>query len=328
MLFSIIVPIYKVQKYINQCIDSVLAQTLTDFELILVDDGSPDGCGKICDEYAVEDNRIVVIHKENGGLVSARQVGAKAAKGNYVICLDGDDWIDKHYLETAEKIIKTQNPDLIVFDYRYGVEGKMKIVRSTKTYGMYNSLRIEKDVFPQILESSDGECFSPQLWAKVFRTELYREIQLKVDTHIDIGEDEAVTKPYLFRINSMYISREVVYNYRYNGDSLTKGRKVFNWDVPYLRMLNFEKQIDLSLFDFRSQLNRALTHMLFNVALSQFNKKEKYSVIREEIRQKLSEPYYNEAIAECKYKSLKAKIMAMVMKHRMIFLMRLINKLR
>jgi len=87
---SIIVPVYKVEPYLRKCIDSILAQTFTDFELILVDDGSPDGCGKICDEYAKKDNRILVIHKSNGGLSSARNAGLEIAKGEYIGFVDSD----------------------------------------------------------------------------------------------------------------------------------------------------------------------------------------------------------------------------------------------
>ena len=91
---SIIVPVYKVEKYLHKCIDSILAQTFKDFELILVDDGSPDNCGKICDEYAKRDNRIVVVHKENGGQASARNRGINIARGDYIGFVDSDDWID------------------------------------------------------------------------------------------------------------------------------------------------------------------------------------------------------------------------------------------
>ena len=105
MLFSVIVPIYNIEKYIRRCIDSVLLQSFTDFELILVDDGSPDRCGAICDEYAKKDERIKVIHKENGGLVSARQAGIKVASGDYIFHLDGDDAVLPDALESAYKII-------------------------------------------------------------------------------------------------------------------------------------------------------------------------------------------------------------------------------
>ena len=91
---SIIVPVYKVEKYLRKCIDSIINQTLKDIEIILVDDGSPDNCGKICDEYAAKDTRIKVIHKENGGLSSARNAGMEVAEGEYIGFVDSDDWIE------------------------------------------------------------------------------------------------------------------------------------------------------------------------------------------------------------------------------------------
>lgn len=105
--FSVIVPIYNVEKYLRKCIDSILKQTYRNFELILVDDGSPDECPNICDEYAKNDKRIKVIHKENEGLVAARNTGIKEAVGDYICYVDGDDWISEVLLETVlEKAIK------------------------------------------------------------------------------------------------------------------------------------------------------------------------------------------------------------------------------
>ena len=102
---SIIVPVYQVEKYIRQCIDSILAQTFTDFELILVDDGSKDNSGKICDEYAEKDKRIRVIHKENDGLSGARNKGLDNASGNYFMFVDGDDYISPNMAECLYKKI-------------------------------------------------------------------------------------------------------------------------------------------------------------------------------------------------------------------------------
>lgn len=112
-MFSIVVPVYKVESYLPQCIESILSQTYTDFELILVDDGSPDNCGKICDAYAAQDNRIRVIHKENGGVTSARLAGAEAAVGEYIVCIDGDDWISPDYLSNFAECIREYAPDIV-----------------------------------------------------------------------------------------------------------------------------------------------------------------------------------------------------------------------
>jgi len=118
MIFSVIVPVYKVEEYLEACVESVLNQTFSDFELILVDDGSPDRCPMMCDEYAKKDNRIKVVHKPNGGLASARQAGIKAAKGDYVFNLDSDDKIENDTLESAYKIISETNCDIVSFSYK------------------------------------------------------------------------------------------------------------------------------------------------------------------------------------------------------------------
>ena len=120
-MVSIIVPIYNIEGYIRECIDSILAQTYPDFELILVDDGSPDNCGRICDEYAEKDVRIKVIHKENGGLTSARNAGLSVAKGDWIMHVDGDDWIEPDMIESLIEAAKVTEADLVFGDFmKYG----------------------------------------------------------------------------------------------------------------------------------------------------------------------------------------------------------------
>lgn len=114
--FSIIVPVYRVEKYLNKCVDSVLCQTFEDFELILVDDGSPDNCGKICDSYESADSRIKVVHKENGGLSSARNAGLDIATGKYIIFLDSDDfWKDNDALKNICSNLAVTKADVLIF---------------------------------------------------------------------------------------------------------------------------------------------------------------------------------------------------------------------
>lgn len=116
MRFSIIVPIYKVEEYLPQCVDSVIGQSYSDFELILVDDGSPDSCPKICDEYAESDKRIKVIHKSNGGLSDARNAGIDVAEGEYLIFLDSDDWwIDSNALRKISDSIDKYRTEILIF---------------------------------------------------------------------------------------------------------------------------------------------------------------------------------------------------------------------
>ena len=123
MKLSIVVPVYNVEQYLHQCIDSILHQTFQDFELILVDDGSPDDCPKICDEYAKNDSRIKVIHKTNGGLSSARNAGLQIARGEYISFIDSDDFLDPITYTHVFSIFNKENVDVVIFG-RYEVYGK------------------------------------------------------------------------------------------------------------------------------------------------------------------------------------------------------------
>ena len=116
-MISVIVPVYKVEKYLRKCVDSILNQTYADFELLLVDDGSPDGCPQICDEYAARDSRVRVIHKPNGGLISARNEVIRAARGDYVCILDGDDRPLENMLQFIHDTVSglPEAPDMVLF---------------------------------------------------------------------------------------------------------------------------------------------------------------------------------------------------------------------
>lgn len=127
MRFSLIIPVYKVENYIKECVDSVLKQNFTDYEILLVDDGSPDHCGKICDEYADKYANVRALHKENGGLSDARNYGLKYAQGEYVLFLDSDDWIAEGCLEAFDKAIGTDHPDVVETTLMEAYEDKIEI---------------------------------------------------------------------------------------------------------------------------------------------------------------------------------------------------------
>lgn len=147
---SIIVPVYKVEQYIHKCVESILAQGFKDFELLLVDDGSPDNCGKICDEYAQKDERIRVIHKENGGLSDARNFGIEAAKGEVLSFIDSDDYIDSHMYEEMLEYMDKHDLDVVCADV-YIVRGE-----KLKFKPRYNEDKIfvDKEAINEILDGS------------------------------------------------------------------------------------------------------------------------------------------------------------------------------
>ena len=126
-LVSIVVPIYKVEQYLERCVQSICNQTYPKLEIILVDDGSPDQCGELCEMYAKKDERIRVVHKENGGLSDARNEGVKYATGKYILFVDSDDYIAEDLVEKTVEVAETQNCDIVLFDYYYVEDGMIEV---------------------------------------------------------------------------------------------------------------------------------------------------------------------------------------------------------
>lgn len=222
--FSVIVPIYKVEKYLEECLESICNQTFQDFELILVDDGSPDSCPQICDRYCKEDLRIRVIHKENGGLVEARKTGINAAKGHYTVFVDGDDWIDTGLLRESYNILQDKEVDIIAFDYYRNSPDYQEICRYKVASGYYTGEKKENEVCAKMMCTGIYYEFglAPSIATKVFETELIREMLMQVDGRITMGEDAVVTYPAILKANTIVISQKAFYHYRDVQDSMSQ----------------------------------------------------------------------------------------------------------
>lgn len=323
--FSVIVPVYNVELYLRDCLESLLNQTFRNFEIILVDDGSTDKSGGMCDEYADKDARIKVLHKENGGPTSARVAGVQVAAGEYIACIDSDDWVDVSYLERFNAVVERYNPDIACCSL-CRVDGQNESeVRLPLEEGYYSRADIENKIFPFLLEDEYGRSFSPSLCSKVFRKELFLSSQLSVDLSLNMGEDSAVSKPCVFHAQSLYVMDVALYKYRYNSTSLTNGRIVLDWNGPRIRGEHFERQIDLDCGNLRDQLSRGLTRALFTVAVSQFNADKKYREIARDIRLHLKDGYYAKVIKNCRFKFLKGKIITFILKHRLVLLVKMNN---
>lgn len=222
MFFSVIVPIYRVEAYLERCVDSVLKQTFGDFELILVDDGSPDRCPEICDRYAKADSRIRVIHKQNGGLVSARQAGIRIAEGEYIWNLDGDDAITPQALETAHGIIARTDADIVSFSYQRCEDGRTDaVVHDLAEEGLYDRQKITAQLFPHLLSDENMQHLFYFVWGKAIRRSLVTEHQLQISTAISLGEDLCCTIPCFYEARRVYMSREPVYLYTIRNNSLS-----------------------------------------------------------------------------------------------------------
>ena len=166
---SIIVPIYNVEPYLRRCVDSLLKQSYADFELILVDDGSPDNCGAICDEYAAMDDRVCVIHKPNGGLSDARNAGLKIAQGAYIAFVDSDDWVTPDYLERMLTALVETGADICECDLlRTGGEENLPAIEQ-RTPVVFSTA----DAMAQLIH--DG-AFHQHVWNKLYRRDVIADI--------------------------------------------------------------------------------------------------------------------------------------------------------
>ena len=211
LLVSIIVPIYKVEKYLRQCIDSLVIQTYGNIEIILVDDGSPDNCGKICDEYAKIDSRINVIHKKNEGLSVARNVGIDIAKGDYLMFVDSDDWVEPTFCERALETAILQGVDCVAVGVNVINESGPIIKYDTTHPGFFS---IEETISRLV----DGRSPFNVVWNKIYKRSLFKTIRFPCGI---IFEDQAVMYLLLQQSNGVYVISDKLYNYRRRFDSLS-----------------------------------------------------------------------------------------------------------
>ena len=209
-LISVIVPVYKVEKYLEKCIESVLKQTYTNLQIILVDDGSPDNCGKICDEYAKKDSRIEVIHKANGGLSDARNVGISKAKGRYIGFVDSDDYIKEDMYEILLNLIKKYDADVSICNLYDVIDGNECIRNKENGIREYSRL----DILKKVLLDKNIQSYA---WNKLYKKELFDEIKYPIrKKYEDIG-----TTFYLFeKCNKIVVTSEPEYYYLKRADSL------------------------------------------------------------------------------------------------------------
>lgn len=208
---SIIVPIYNSELHLSRCIDSILAQTYTDFELILINDGSNDKSREICDYYATKDRRIIVVHKENGGTSSARNRGLNVANGEYITFVDSDDTISTDYLSTF-----TYNCDFEIAGLEtIGMNKTIYVPMSTDT------LSVDTKIADWFVKDSDA-MYLTTICCKMFRTNIIQKSFLKFDTSLKRGEDTIFVYNYLSYCNSIKLLSNVVYQYNFDATSIDK----------------------------------------------------------------------------------------------------------
>lgn len=286
-MISIIVPVYNIQNYIQKCVTSILNQTLQNFELILVDDGSTDTSGKVCDMFALQDSRIHVIHKTNGGLSSARNEGTVCAAGEYICYIDGDDFIAPNYLEVLYENIYNNNAQIAVCSYRSVNEGEE--YSTQENYAYSNVVYTGRQAATEIVKNSNrnmiiacGKLYHFSLKEKLIFPEGY------------VHEDEFVTYKVLYGVERVVVIDAPLYLYVQRGGSITNS----NYSLKRLdKLLALNEAI--SFFENcedKELLDCAIKRYLLNIQIAWYRvyknmKTEKQTL--DELRNKWLKQYKN-----------------------------------
>jgi glycosyltransferase involved in cell wall biosynthesis len=251
-LISVLVPIYKIDRYLGICIESLLNQTYKNLEIILVDDGSPDRCPEICDLYASKDERIKVIHKNNGGLVSARKAGLKVASGSFIGYVDGDDWVGPGFYYSLYSSIKESDADIAIAGFSRDLFSSTKNILNAIPSGIYEGKALDVVKKKMI---ADGVFYrhgiTTYLWNKLFKREIIEQYQMEMDERITIGEDAATTYPAIMASKRIVITDNCAYHYRQREDSMLK--TATNRDNEYLKVMYLHDYMKESLKEWSDQ---------------------------------------------------------------------------
>lgn len=245
---SVIVPIYNAEIYLRRCVDSLLAQTFTDFELLLIDDGSPDNSGQICDEYAQKDHRVRVFHKKNGGVASARQMGTDVAQGEYIIHADPDDWVDAFMLAEMYDVIVAKDADLLFTNFFIDrIDG----IKYKKQQTELSSQELLKNILK-------GNVMGV-LWNKLIKRELYKKYKIRYIEDINYCEDVLILAQLLIHdeIKISYLNKAFYHYNTCNNNSITQNytkdsflyRKKFILSLEKMLSDKYKNELDSAALD-------------------------------------------------------------------------------
>ena len=271
---SVIVPVYNVEKYLDVCIHSIVNQTYGNLEIILIDDGSADSSGVICDRWKEKDNRIKVIHKENGGLSDARNVGIDNSTGEYLLFVDSDDYIHSELVEYTYNLLVEQDVDMVIFDFLYVQEKQNSVLLEDESVIAIDVEKVKsEDLLYQFIKSGKGHVVA---WNKLYKKEVWDSLRFPVGK---IHEDEFVIVDVINSVKTAVVSGRKLYYYRQRHGSIvnTKNIKAL-YDAKEAFQLRYEKVKD----------NKELYQRTYNLYLFQIQKiyyeverKEKKNLLKE-----------------------------------------------
>lgn len=225
-LISVIIPIYNVEKYLKECIDSILNQTYKNIEIILVDDGSTDNSPNICDEYTQKDTRVITIHQKNQGVSSARNKGLEASKGNYIFWIDSDDYVKEDCIEKLYNLLKKYDSDISICDYTQGSDRDYVFVDNEVKEEVYDSFTGLNNIY----KNHHYSFIMAASWAKLIKKSLYKDLKYPV---AKIFEDIYLSHHLISKCNKISYTNEVMYYY-YQWPESILGKKLYKAKLDYL----------------------------------------------------------------------------------------------
>jgi len=320
MYFSVIVTIYKVEPYLEACIDSVLSQTFEDFELILVNDASPDRCPLICNSYAKRDRRVRVIHQENGGTANARKAGLLVSAGRYVTFVDGDDWIAPRFLERGYELLETTGTEMLSFACAHVYHDRTEKAYEPVPEGLYGRKEIRERVFPCLLMDLEMRHMFYYAWGKIFLRSLAVRNFMAVDSRLSFGEDMLCIVPAYAGTRSVCVSREVMSFYRVREQSGAHGFRPDRYRQLELALEGLQELQGRTTElpeDFDGQTQRYGAYICFTLMVYCVNEGQ-YGQLGE-MRQRMSHPLLQRCIRQAKWKGIgpKARVTLWLLKWNM-----------
>lgn len=329
VLFSIIVPAYNSATFIKKCIESVLGQTYSNFELILVDDGSKDETLMICNTYTECDSRVKVIHKENGGHTSARNEGLKNSTGEYVLFLDSDDWIATDVLEICEADITRKNcPDIIVYQI-YNTLTKDCFTNKIPDGYYKRGGDLDKIVNSLLMDESGSSVFVKGLIGKVFKKSIIMENQLSIPHEVRIAEDAAAFVSAVIDSEAISVNSHARYFYfvREGSVSHSSDKDAFI-RLPYL-LAYYKRKLQNSNYNISMQFERYIISQLYTAVLLVIRSGEKLNVINAELDMICRDHDVSSAFQKAKFnwKGYKSIIKKFILRYRLWGVAKLLDRI-
>lgn len=249
-LLSIIIPVYNTEKYLTRCLDSILAQDFTDYELILVDDGSTDASGAVCDRYAASHSHIRCLHQPNSGHTCARQNGVRASHGEYIAFVDSDDWVDSEMYSRMCGAAKETGADIIHCNFTAVMPDHSKVCGIPFPPGLYHKAQLMDTVYPNMIYFGTYFVFgiAPNLWNKLFRREILLNYLFRLPHDIIVGEDGLITYACMLEAESVYFCGEAYYNYCSNADSVSHHIDVKRLSENHVMFETYREFIDTAAY--------------------------------------------------------------------------------